>query len=85
MPSYSFKCSNCETIFDIHCSISQRIEQECPECKSKSYETYHRGGNALIDPVRLGIKTIDGGFREVLSKIASNNYKSNLPDKLSRR
>jgi len=85
MPSYSFKCSNCDHIFDVVCSIKDRAEQECPQCKSKNYETHHQGGNALIDPVRLGIKTIDGGFREVLSKIANNNYKSNLADKLSRR
>lgn len=40
---------------------------------------------AIGDPVRLGITTNDNGFREVLSKIASSNYKSNLTDKLSRR
>lgn len=85
MPSYSFKCSNCDHIFDVFCSMKDREEQECPNCKSKNYETHHRGGNALIDPVRLGVRTIDGGFREVLSKIAQNNYKSNLADKLSRR
>jgi hypothetical protein len=40
---------------------------------------------ALGDPVRLGIRKIDGGFREVLHKIGSNNgVKSNLKDKLSR-
>jgi hypothetical protein len=40
---------------------------------------------ALGDPVRLGIRTVDNGFREVLHKIGSNNgRKSNLRDKLSR-
>jgi putative FmdB family regulatory protein len=85
MPTYSFKCSNCDHIFDIVCSIESRLNQECPHCKSKSYETHHTGKNPVIDSVRLGIKTIDDGFREVLSKIAQNNYKSNLADKLSRR
>jgi len=42
------------------------------------------GEGSLGDPVRLGITTTDGGFKEVLSKIAENNYKSNLRDKLSR-
>ena len=60
-------------------------EQECPQCHSKNYATHHTGKQSLIDPVRLGVKSIDGGFREVLSKIASANYKSNLTDKLSRR
>ncbi|NBO99948.1 MAG: zinc ribbon domain-containing protein [Proteobacteria bacterium] len=85
MPSYSFKCSDCETIFDVQCKMSERTEQHCPSCSSKNYETHHTGGNALIDPVRLGVTKMDGGFREVLSKIANNNYKSNLADKLSRR
>ena len=40
---------------------------------------------AFGDPVRLGITRSDDGFKEFLSKIASNNYKSNLADKLSRR
>lgn len=85
MPSYSFKCSDCEEIFDVHCKLSERLEQECPKCKSKKYETHHTGRHSLIDPVRLGVRKADGGFNEVLSKIASANYKSNLTDKLSRR
>jgi len=85
MPSYTFKCSECEEIFDIVSSIGERLNQECPKCHSKNYETHHTGGQALIDPVRLGVRKADGGFKEVLSKIASANYKSNLTDKLSRR
>lgn len=85
MPSYSFKCNECDTVFDITCKISERAEQSCPNCSSVKYEPFHNGNNPLIDPVRLGITKMDGGFREVLSKIAKNNYKSNLADKLSRR
>jgi hypothetical protein len=40
---------------------------------------------ALGDPVRLGITTADGGFKEVLSKIHSANPYGNLASKLSRR
>jgi hypothetical protein len=43
------------------------------------------GAASFGDPVRLGITTTDGGFKEVLSKIAESNYRSNLSDKLSRR
>lgn len=43
------------------------------------------GSTAIGDPVRLGIRRTDDGFREVLSKIGQNNYKSNLASKLSRR
>lgn len=50
-------------------------------------QRYHEPGQAAAmgDPVRLGIRTHDDGFREVLSKIGRNNYKSNLGNKLSRR
>lgn len=40
--------------------------------------------NAFGDPVRLGITSTDSGFKEVLSKIAERNPRSNLTDKLSR-
>jgi hypothetical protein len=46
---------------------------------------HHLPGHGYLgDPVRLGITGTDSGFKEVLSKIAENNYKSNLKDKLSR-
>lgn len=85
MPTYDFKCNNCEEVFTVLCKISEMKEQHCPKCDSHSYETYFASGSLnLIDPVRLGVRTIDDGFREVLSKINQNNYKSNLGDKLSR-
>jgi hypothetical protein len=43
------------------------------------------GAGALGDPVRLGITTTDGGFKEVLSKIHAANPYGNLASKLSRR
>lgn len=85
MPSYSFRCSDCDTIFEVYCKISEMKEQECSKCHSSNYQVHHTGNQSLIDPVRLGIRKADGGFNEVLSKIASANYKSNLTDKLSRR
>lgn len=55
--------------------------------KNPHLERYHEPGRsaAMGDSVRLGIRRPDTGFQEVLSKIASANYKSNLTDKLSRR
>lgn len=74
---------------------TQKIEEhsmrmsEYDEFKEKNphLERYHEPGRgpAMGDPVRLGIIRPDSGFQEVLSKIASANYKSNLTDKLSRR
>ncbi|NDB81218.1 MAG: zinc ribbon domain-containing protein [Alphaproteobacteria bacterium] len=86
MPMYSFKCSDCETVFDVLCSISARAEQECPNCKSTNYEFHHTTPLNMGDPIRLGVRKTDDGFKEVLSKInSSNGRKANLADKLSRR
>ena len=85
MPSYTLKCNDCETVFDVLCRYAARPEQQCPSCKSTNHENLITGAPALGDSVRLGVTKPDGGFNEVLSKIHSNNYKSNLADKLSRR
>lgn len=66
------------------CSISKMKEQKCPHCESTDYQVHHTGTPAFGDPVRLGVRTIDNGFREVLSKINSKAPKSNLGNKLSR-
>ena len=85
MPSYTLKCNDCDTVFDVLCRYAARPEQQCTNCQSTNHENIITGAPALGDPVRLGITQHDGGFKEVLSKIHSNNYKSNLADKLSRR
>ena len=85
MPFYDFKCSNCNEIFSVMCSISKRESQECPSCKSPKYESHHTAMPAFGDPVRLGIRTVDDGFREVLSRVGSNNGRqADLKNKLSR-
>lgn len=84
MPTYTFLNTN-----------TKEIEEH--EVKMRDYDDFKNNNPHLEryitpgdvgsfgDPVRLGITKPDGGFREVLSKIAENNYKSNLTDKLSRR
>lgn len=86
MPIYDFKCDDCENVFTVSCKIAEMNDQQCSKCESKNYSVYFASGKLnLIDPTRLmGITTIDDGFREVLSKINANNYKSNLGNKLSR-
>lgn len=59
-------------------------EQSCTHCQSTEYEVHHTGSVEIGDPVRLGVRTIDNGFREVLSKIANRAPRSNLGNKLSR-
>jgi hypothetical protein len=85
MPSYTLKCLDCENIFDVLCRYAVRPEQQCTSCKSINHESFITSAPALGDPVRLGVTKADNGFKEVLSKIHSNNHKSNLADKLSRR
>jgi len=86
MPLYDFKCSECADVFSVSCRIAEKDNQECPSCHSKKYEHHHTAMPGFGDPVRLGIRTVDNGFREVLSKIGSNNGRlANLKDKLSRK
>jgi len=85
MPTYDFKCKKCDHVFEVICSVSSRDQQSCPECSSEEYQPHFTKGADLGDSVRLGVRTIDDGFREVLSKIGESQPKSNLKDKLSRR
>ena len=85
MPSYTLKCNECDTMFNVLCRYAVRDEQPCPSCQSTNHENHITSAPVLGDSVRLGITKPDGGFNEVLSKIHYNNYKSNLADKLSRR
>lgn len=85
MPTYNFKCNNCETEFEVFCKMNERESQICPNCGSLNYQSHFSTPLAIGDPVRLGVRTVDGGFREVLSRIGSANYKSDLGSKLSRK
>jgi putative FmdB family regulatory protein len=86
MPFYDFKCSECDEIFSVMCRISDRESQACPSCNSIKYESHHTSMPAFGDPIRLGVRTIDDGFREVLSRVGSaNGRQADLSDKLSRR
>ena len=80
MPTYRFRDKDTGTEFDKFLSISAR------EDFLKSNPNYEQviQGTMLGDSVRLGVRTVDGGFREVLSRINSANPRSNLKDKLSR-
>ena len=85
MPLYDFKCDDCSEVFTVMCKIADRDQQSCPKCGSGKYQPHHSQPLDIGDPVRLGVRTTDGGFKEVLSKIHNANYKSNLADKLSRK
>lgn len=86
MPLYDYQCTACNHLFTEKRMIADRKQPEgdpCPSCQSHTVQLII-GTPGVGDPVRLGVRRNDDGFREVLSKIHSANYKSNLNNKLSR-
>ena len=81
MPTYTFRNTKTDEVFDKIMSWNSRQDYlaENPDLEVII------GAPAMGDSVRLGVRRVDDGFREVLSKISSANYKSNLSDKLSRK
>ena len=86
MPIYEYKCSNCSDSFTRITSIATRNDPENESCEKCGNQSIQRQITAVPvgDSVRLGLRTHDDGFREVLSKISEKVPKSNLRDKLSR-
>lgn len=74
MPLYDFKNKDTGEIFEKFMSISAKEEylKENPNIESML------GMNALIDPVRLGIRKADNGFKEVLQRIHEKTPGSTL-------
>lgn len=81
MPTYSFRNKDTGEVFDKIMRWQHRQEY----LSHNPHIEPIIGAPAIGDSVRLGIRTTDNGFKEVLSKINSNVYKSNLSDKLSRK
>jgi hypothetical protein len=81
MPTYTFRNTKTNEIFDKLMSWDSRQEYLA---QNPDLEVI-MGSPAMGDSVRLGVRRVDDGFREVLSKIGAANYKSNLADKLSRK
>jgi len=80
MPTYTFRNSDTGEVFD---KLMSWKDREAYLAANPHFESII-GAPAMGDSVRLGIRKNDDGFREVLSKISSANYRSNLKDKLSR-
>lgn len=86
MPLYDYHCTECNHTFTEKYMIVDRKQPEgdpCPSCNSHTINL-RIGTPGVGDSVRLGIRTHDDGFREVLSKIHASQPKSNLKNKLSR-
>ena len=86
MPTYSYKCEKCNHEFEQFQSMANMhlpTTEPCPSCQGEGTVIKTIGGApSLGDPVRLGIRKIDGGFKEVLQRIhAANGKHSNLNNK----
>ena len=79
MPLYDFKDTNTGDVFEKMMSISSK-EQYLKE--NPHIQSHISGMPPLIDPVVLGIRKHDNGFKEVLQKIHSRAPGSGL-DKTS--
>ena len=79
MPTYTFKDTNTGETFDQFMNINSR-EQYIKD--NPHLEQIHTGSAALVDPVRLGIRKVPDGFREVLNKIHEKMPGSTLKDNI---
>lgn len=83
MPTYDYKCSECDHIFERSSMISERNIPEtepCPSCSKENcvHQYFGNGAAAIVDPVSIGRRKPDSGFKEVLHKIHEGMPKSNL-------
>lgn len=74
MPLYDFRNKETGEVFEKFMSISAKEDylKDNPNIESML------GMNALIDPVRLGVRRADNGFKEVLQRIHEKTPGSTL-------
>ena len=74
MPTYSFRDKNTQETFDKIMSYAQKVEflEENPHL-----ESIITSAPGLGDPVRLGLRKPDQGFRDVLKNMKSNKAYTN--------
>jgi len=84
MPTYTFLNTNTDKIEEHEVKMREYDDFKINNSHLERHLIPGDGGS-LGDPVRLGITTTDGGFKEVLSKIHAANPFGNLASKLSRR
>ncbi len=72
MPSYTFKDrkSNKEQTHTMSISELDKFEKKNPHLEQVIKAA------SIGDPMRLGVRKIDGGFRDVLKTIKKNNHGS---------
>jgi hypothetical protein len=75
MPTYNFRDTTSGDVIEKFMSISAREEflKENPQ-----YETMITGAPMLVDPMRVGIRKRDTGFKDVLQQIHERTPGSDL-------
>ena len=75
MPIYEFRNKETNEVIEKFMSMSSREEylKENP-----NMEVVISGGSAFIDPVRMGVRKPDQGFKEVLQRIHEKTAGSQL-------
>jgi putative FmdB family regulatory protein len=83
MPNYDYRCDKCEHTFEEFHLIKDRAKpckKPCPKCGEGKVSQFISSAPVLIDPVRLGVRRPDSGFKEVISKIKSAHPRSRMRD-----
>ena len=83
MPNYDYRCETCDHTFEEFHPIRDRekpCKLPCPACGGGPISQFIASAPALIDPVRLGVRRPDSGFKEVISKIKSAHPRSRMKD-----
>lgn len=75
MPTYDFRNKETGEVFEKHLKFAERDEYLK---NNPQIEPYFQAAPSLGDPVRLGVRRTDAGFKEVLQKIHSKTPGSQL-------
>jgi len=74
MPLYEFKDTTTGEVFELNMSISSRDEYIA---SNPHIQPHYSTPIACGNPVALGIRKIDHGFNEVLSRVKAGSGRSN--------
>ena len=70
MPTYEYKCKNCELVFEEMHKIAERnipIEKPCPQCGGEIQMNFCAVG--FVDPMRIGVTKRPEWFKDRLREI----------------
>lgn len=84
MPTYEYKCHACQSFWEDFLPMSSAdgpTKLPCPKCGKKKVKREVCLPQPFADPIRIGRKKPDRGFREVLAKVAEAHprHKMNIP------